>query len=384
MANTLTSLIPDIYAGINQVAREQVGFIPAVGRNSNGERAAVGESVRVPIAPVANVSDITPSNTVPNTTDQTVTNKAILITKSRTAEFGFVGEEQRGLNNGPGYSVIQANMVAEAVRALVNEVEADIFAEAYVNSSRAYGTGGTTPFASNLSDTAQIHKILADNGYLTDKQLVIDTTAGAGMRTLTNLTKANEAASDSMLRQGVLLDVHGFPIRESAAITLKSAGTGASYVTNLGSPLAVGATSIAIDTGSGTILAGDMVTFAGDSNKYVVASSTGGASVTNIVINEPGLRQTLADGVDVTVHRASSTFTPNIAFARNSIQLVTRAPEVPEEGDLADDRTVITDDFSGLAFEVSMYRMYRKVRYEIALAWGVKAIKPAGICTLLG
>ena len=45
---------------------------------------------------------------------------------------------------------------------------------------------------------------------------------------------------------------------------------------------------------------------------------------------------------------------------------------------------MITDDRSGLAFEVSIYGGYRKVRYEIALAWGVKNIKPQHTCLLLG
>lgn len=382
MANTLTDLIPDLYAAIDQVSRELVGFIPAVGRNSNGERAAVGESVRVPVTGAANVSNISPSMSVPEPTDQTVANQAIQITKSRSAEFGFVGESQRGLNNGPGYLSVQADMIAQAVRALVNEVEVDVFNEARVTASRAFGTGGTTPFASNLNDTAQMHKILADNGQLTDKQLVIDTTAGASMRTLTNLTKANEAGSDSMLRQGVLLDVHGFPIRESAGISLQSAGTGTGYLVNNGAGYSEGDTSIVVDGGAGTILAGDSITFAGDSNKYVV--TTGIAAPGTVVIAAPGLRQAVADNTAITVHRANSTFTPNVAFTRNSIQLVTRMPERPQEGDLALDVMSVTDDRSGLTFEVAMYPGHRKVRYEISLAWGVKTIKPEGVALLLG
>jgi hypothetical protein len=34
VSNTLTSLIPSIYAGLNVVAREMIGIIPAVTRNS--------------------------------------------------------------------------------------------------------------------------------------------------------------------------------------------------------------------------------------------------------------------------------------------------------------------------------------------------------------
>lgn len=380
MANTLTGLIPSLYQGLDIVSRELVGLVPAVTNNSSAERAAVNQTVRVPITGEANVADISPAMTVPEPTDQTVTNTDIVITKARAAEFGVLGEEQRGLNaNGAGWENIQAGMFAQAVRKLVNEVEADV-AATYIAGSRAYGTAGTTPFASDLSDTANLHKILADNGSpLMEKQLVIDTVAGAKMRNLTQLTKANEANSDSLLRQGVLLDVHGFAIRESAGIKSHTKGTGTSYVTD--GTASEGDVSIDVDTGSGTILAGDVVTFAGDANKYLVVSSTGGSSVTNIVIAAPGLRQDLADGVNVTVGNA---YTANMAFDRNAIQLVTRAPALPNGQDMAQDTMMLTDPRSGLTFEVRVYYGYRKVRYEVALAWGVKNIKPEHTAILLG
>lgn len=378
MANTLTGLIPSLYQGLDIVSRELVGLVPAVTSNSGAERAAVGQTVRVPITGVANVADISPAMTAPEPTDQTVTNTDIVITKARAAEFGVVGEEQRGLNaNGAGWENIQAGMFAQAVRKLVNEVEADL-AGTYIATSRAYGTAGTTPFASDLSDTANLHKILADNGSpLMEKQLVIDTTAGAKMRNLTQLTKANEANSDSLLRQGVLLDVHGFAIRESAQMKLHAKGTGTGYLSN--GTFAEGATVINVDTGSGTILAGDVVTFAGDPNKYIVA--VGAAAPGNITLAAPGLQQSLADGVAMTI---GNNYTANMAFDRNAIQLVTRAPALPNGQDMAQDSMMITDPRSGLTFEVRVYYGYRKVRYEVALAWGVKNIKPEHSVLLLG
>lgn len=378
MANTLNNLIPDLYAALDKVSREMVGFIPAVGRNSGAERASVGESVRVPVTPTANVADITPAMTTPNPTDQTISNVAIQITKARTAEFGYIGEEQRGLNNGPGYMSVQAQQILQAMRKLVNEVEADV-ASQYFAASRAYGTAGTAPFASDLSDTAQIHKILADNGApLTDKQLVLNTAAGAKFRTLTQLTKANENGSADILRNGVLMDVHGFAIRESAQIKAHTKGTGSGYLVNNGAGYSEGATSIAVDTGTGTIKAGDVVTFNGDTNKYVAASDLSGGVLT---LAAPGLRQAVANDVAITV---GNSYSANVAFDREAIQLVTRAPAMPMEGDMAIDRMTVTDPMSGLAFEVSIYPGYRKVRYEIALAWGVKVIKPEHTAILLG
>lgn len=379
MANTLTGLIPAAYAAMNVVSRELVGFIPAAARSGSMERAAVNQNVTIPIAPAANVSDNTPAMAVPEPTDQTIGNTTMTISKSRSAEFGYTGEEQRGLNNGgPGVLSIQAQQIAEGLRALTNEIETDLAAAAYKNASRAYGTAGTTPFASDLGDSAQIRKILDDNGApMSGRYNVMSTASGAAMRTLTQLTKANEAGEASMLRQGVLLDIHGIAHSESGQAVAHTKGTGASYILNDASS-AIGDTTIAVDTGSGTVLAGDVVTFAGDSNKYVVATALASGSFT---INEPGLRVALADNAAVTV---GASYTANVAFASSSLVLGARLPALPKEGDLADDRFAMVDPRSGLVFEMAIYKGYKKNRYEIGAAWGVKGLKSEHSALLLG
>ncbi len=376
---TITNLVPDLYNALDVVSRELVGFIPSVSSDMTFERAAVGQTVRSPVAPAASAGDITPGVTPPDDGDQTIGNVSMTITKARRVPIRWNGEQSLGLdNNGPGRANIMRDQFAQAMRTLCNEVEADI-AATHIAASRAYGTAGTTPFASTLGDAAQVRKILADNGApLGDVSLVMNTSAGAALRTLGQLSKANEAGTVALREQGILLNVYGMALRESAQTVTSTAGTGASYVTNTGSTYAVGTTTIAVDTGSGTVVAGDVVTFAGDANKYVVTSALSGGSLT---IAAPGLKQTLADGVAMTVVAAAAR---NMAFARSAIALATRAPALPTEGDSADDRMVITDPNSGLSFEVAMYKQYRQVQYEISLAWGVKAVKPEHMAILLG
>ena len=73
-----------------------------------------------------------------------------------------------------------------------------------------------------------------------------------------------------------------------------------------------------------------------------------------------------------------------MGFDRNAIQLVARPGSIPQEGDLAIDRMMITDPVSGLAFEIAVYPGYKKVRYEVGLAWGVKVTKPEHTMLLIG
>jgi len=385
MANTLTSLIPSMYAALDVVSRELVGAIPCATLDATVTRAAVGQTVLSFRSPAATATDITPGVTPPNDGDQTIGNTSITITKARRVPFRWNGEEELGLNNnGAGASAIRGDQIAQAIRTLVNEMELDVVNAARIASSRAYGTAGTTPFATDLSDPAQIRKILDDNGAPGDRCMVIDTTAGAKMRTLAQLTKANEAGTTMTLRDGELLNLHGFSVHESAGIGTVTAGTITGAVT--AGAAAIGATSITLTTGAAmavSLSAGDVVTFAGDTNKYVVATAvTIGASTTGtLTLAEPGLRKALAGSTAIT---AVGNYTGNIAFARSSLILATRAPALPMGGDLAVDRTIVTDPRSGISFEVAMYPQYRQMQYELSACWGVKGIKAAHSAILLG
>lgn len=377
MANTLTNLIPDTYAALDVVSRELVGFIPSVSRDATADRVALNQTVRAHQTRANSAGgDITAAMSLPSAADQTVDNVAVTITKARKFPFSWSGEEQYAVDQGPGILSVRQDQIAQAIRAAVNEIENDL-ADAAVQGSRAYGTAGTTPFASTLGDSAQIRKILDDNGApLSGRSLVINTTAGAALRTLSQLTKANEAGATMTLRDGELLNLHGFSIKESAQVNSGvTVGTGTSYVLN-GSH-AVGATSVVVKTGSGTILAGDIVTI--NSHKYVV--KTGVAAAGTIVIEAPGLQSAGTDGNTVTINAAS---TKNIALTQNSVLLATRLPIVPAEGDLAIESEVITDPRSGLSFELRVYPGYGMNLYEIRACWGVKVIKPEHIGVLLG
>ena len=377
--NTITGLVPDIYEALDVVSRELTGLIPAVTMNASAATAAVGQNIRVDKEPAGNVSDITPAMVVPDPTGQTSGYSDIVITKSRAAEFGFNGDAQLGLNSGAGYMNVRANKIAQAIRAITNEVEADL-AGLHTTFSRAYGGAGTTPFgtANDYTDASNVLKILKDNGApQSDNQLIVNTAAGANF--IGKQSAVNSAGTDSMLRQGVLLDLAGMPLRESAQVLTATAGSGTSYTSNTAG-YAVGATAITLITGSGTVLAGDVVTFAGDTNKYVV--ETGVAAPGVITLAAPGLRVALAaSAVAMTIVGTSAR---NMAFNRSALVLAARAPARPEEGDMADDVMIITDPRSGLSMEFAMYKGYRKVRYEVSLAWGVKNIKPEHSAILLG
>lgn len=378
MANVLTDLAADIYKAADVVGRELVGFIPAVTINAGSEQAAQGDTVRAHFTRASTVNtSATPSMTIPEGDDQTVDNKTLTLSQIASVRIPWTGEDMKHVNNGSGFETIYGDQIAQAFRGIVNAIETHVATVAYQGASRATGTAGTTPFASNHNIVNDARQILVDNGAPTDDlSLVMSTSAGTNFRNLSNLYKVNEAGTDRLARQGVLLDISGVAMRESAKVVSHTKGTGSSYLLN--GALAVGDTSITVDTGSGTILAGDVVTFAGTTDKYVVNTALSGGAFT---IGAPGSRAIEADNDAVTV---GNSYSANVMLHRKAVELAVRPLSKPNGGDAAVDEMIVQDPFSGLVFRISAYKGYNKAMFDITCLYQAKAWKPDFIANVLG
>lgn len=384
MANTLTGLIDYIYQSADVVSRELVGMIPSVYLNGEAEMAALNQDITYDVVPTMTAEDTTAGATPPALGDQAVGTGTMKLTKSRTVRFYWTGEDEAGL--GKKKTAIENNKFAQAFRTLANEIETDL-AALYKTASRAYGTAGTAPFgtAGDFSDAAQAVKILKDNGApLGDIQLVINTTAGAniiGKHARADILGGNVG---SLQQQGILMNIAGCRIRESAKIVDHTKGTGTSATTD-NAGYAVGSTSLTLaSAGTGTLLAGDVVTFAGDTaNKYVV--TTGDADVSGggtLVIGAPGIRVAMSAATKaITV---GNSYAANMCFDRSAIHLLARLPKTPAGGDQADDEFIMVDPVSGLPFRIALYRGYMANQIAIQIAWGVKTVKAEHVALLLG
>jgi hypothetical protein len=307
------------------------------------------------------------------------------ISKVRKVPFHWTGEDQ--LNLGGLYEGVKQNQFEQAFRVLVNEMEADLFTAAKTGSSRAYGTAGATPFgtAADLSDIANIRQILTDNGaWTSDMHLILSSASGTNIRSKqSSLFKVNEAGDAGLLREGRLGTLQGFGLHESSQISLHTKGTGTSYAVDLTAGYAIGSSTIHVDTGANTILAGDILTntkTGRDTNKYVVNTGFAGDGDGDIVLGKPGNRVAWVNNDPVAI---GSSYTGNFAIERNAVHLLTRLPQMPKEGSLGE-HEVVTDPFSGISFLVSTYPGYHEVIIEVSAAWGVKAVKSEAIATLLG
>lgn len=376
MANTLTALIPTLFSAAQEVSNEPFGVLASVTTNWNDKGVAKGDEVTVPVAPTRAASDFTPAASTTAGDDAVAASVKVKITQSKKVSWHLTGEQIRSLDNGGDSQEWARQMVLQGMRTLRNLAEADAAVAIKQGASRAYGTAGTNPFTSDINAIPEVRKILFDNGApMSDLQLCIDSTAGTVMRKLGIIQQAYQAGSEAERRSGDLLRQFGFRITESAGIQLHTKGTGASYVTS--GSTAVGVQDIALVTGTGTVLAGDVVTFAADStNKYVC--NVGVADPGTITIGRPGAKVTIATANALTV---GNNFTPNLAFERSAVVSVLRPPIIPENPTI---RQQLISDKTGLTYLLLDIAQYGMRTWELHLAYGTKVVQGEHVAILLG
>jgi len=388
MSNTLTisSLAENIFRARDRVARELTGFLGSVMVNTDTDGVSINGTVTSfrTARPTLNTS-YTPAMTIPAGDDQSVDSETMQLSQVANVKIPFTGENAKQLSNTAGQAVID-DMFAQAIRSAVNAIEAHVGTVAKNGASRAVGTAGTAPFASDHKIVNSARQILVDNGAPLDGQvsLVVNSLAGTNMRNLSNLYQVNTAGDQELLRRGVLQDISGIMIKESAGVASHAKGTAASSTTS-NAGFALGSTALALaSAGTGTLVAGDCVTFAGDTtNIYVV--KTGDTDVSDggtLTLNRPGIQVAMSAATKaITVGAA---YTANSVFHKSAIELAMRPPAQPFGGDAAVDRMTISDDKSPLVFEVALYKGYGMVMFDITVFYQAKVWKPEFVATILG
>ena len=351
----------------------------AVTRDSSAEAVAVGQKIEFPIVPAGQARDVVPGANVPDVSGDDIQKRTLEITKCRAADVIWTGNEQVSL--GGMYNRILEDQITERMRTLANEVEEDLLSVAVaegLNAGNGIGTSGTTPFGTDLTELTATLKKLQDNGAPTsDLQAVLNTSASMNLRNLKHLQSYADSGTTSLLRQGEIGQLMRFAIRESAGFKTHVKGTGSGYLVN--GAASQGDTEIAIDTGTGTFVKGDLVSFGSDTEKYVVAADVpNGGTVLKLVTP---LQKPVSDNAAITI---GDNYLASVAFPRSAIWLATRTVPVPQGGDKGTASRTISDPLSGLSFGVTLYPGYKQNQLEISLSWGVGIIKPKFVVPILG
>jgi hypothetical protein len=382
MANSLTEIIPRILArGLLHLRRTCV--LPRmVNLDYSTEAKEKGDTIDVTIASAVTASDVTPSNTPPAPGDSAPTKVQIQLNKWKHADFHLTDKQKNEIMREKSF---MPGQMSAALDALAGEVNADIFAK-YKGVYGAVGTAGTTPFGGASPDSAFPADIVNARKLLNkqlavrmDRRVVLDHDAYANALRLPAFRDASQSGDKEVVQDGAIGKKYGFPMwADDDQVPTHTAGTASGYLINNGAGYAIGTTTLVIDTGTGTWVEGDIVTFAGHAQQYAVQSGT----TTQLVLKR-GLVASVADNAAIT---KVATHVVNLAFQKDAFAFASRSlgDEKESEFERLAPMMSIGDPVSGLNLRLEVMRQYKQTVWDFDILWGAQLIRPEFAVRILG
>lgn len=386
MPNTVTQILPVLFSQGLLALREACVLPRLVNLDFDPAPANTGDTVNVMLPTAQTATDVTPGPTPVTPPDIAPVRVPITLNQWKKAGFHLTDKQRAEIANG-----LEVAQVSEAIRALANAVNASIFA-LYTKVYGMHGTAGTTPFGgTDLADASGVRKVL--NRQLapeTPRRMVLDVEADANLVRHPYIAATYARGGSETNRTGrygapvmgfeVFYDhqvpLHTSPAFSAGAVTVNGAHTIGAGSTDGGR---TGTVSIAKATNSHNLLAGDILTFAGDPQTYTVL-----ANVTLIVGNTtvsiaPALTTAKTGGEAVT---KVGTHRVNLAFHRDAIAFASRrlASASAEPGRWMS----VADPVSGLGLRLEVIRQNKQDYWEFDLLWGVELVRPEFAARLLG
>ena len=385
MANTITAYVPTIIARTIPILRETLAFITRVTTDFDTEFASIGNSLQIPVTAQLSASDITPSNTAPAMTDIAPTSVSLTLNKFKRAPFSVAETDLNQMMRNTDF--IPAHL-EEGARAIARQIEDDLFLQAK-NIPYYVGTAGTNPFASNLSVLAKAAKSMNDTLASDKRTMLLSNTSVYNANQLGNLLQAFQRGDAGTLNTTQLGMLQGFDCQRASRVPTFTAGTiTTGLIAKASTVQPIGTTAIvcttAASTGACALLAGDILTFSGDTQTYVVtANATQASASTDVTVNVyPGKKVALAGSETVTV---AATNEVNLGFDRGAFALGMRAPRNPENAlntvvPFADNGPGGT----GMVFALNYVPNYWAETLEIVALYGVTTLRPERAVRMAG
>lgn len=378
MANNLSAVIPRILAQGLMALRGATIMPRLVNTDYANEARSKGDTIDVPIPSAIQAQDVAPSNTAPATADTAPTKVQIPLDKWKEAPFYLTDKDMAESIRG-----IIPMQVSEAVKALGNAVNADLFA-LYKGVYGFAGTPGTTPFASDVSAATAVRKVLNKQlAPLDPRRMVLDPDAEANALGLRAFQDTSWRGDEGGIIQGQIGRKLGFDFFMDQAAPSHTAGTLSGTVTVNGAHTAGAKTvSIAVATGGSLSLKkGDIITIAGDSQTYAVAADATVAAASNgNVTLENGLATAKSGGEAVSLKASHAV---NLGFHRDAFALAVRPLEAEGNG-LGNLIQSAVDPVSGLALRLEVSREHKRTRWSFDILYGVKLVRPELAARLAG
>lgn len=365
--NTTTEVIPKLLAQ-GMLALRQMAVMPRyVNRGYEAIAGEQGSSIDIPIPSAITAVAVTPSYVPPDDAGFVPTKVSILLDQWWEAPFFLSDKDMLEVMNGT--IPMQAS---EAIKSLANKIDLLLIAKAESTFYSYSGVAGVTPFQNDLSEFLDADQQLNDALTPMDNRFVaISSRAKAAAMGLRQFTDASFRGDTAGMIKGEIGEKLGAFWFMDQNLTRHTSGTWTNVGTTTGTN-AAGQTTVNLTGGTGSIVAGDKITFSGaDTTVYNVASATGTAPTTALVLTQ-NLVTAKSSTETVTV---KASHRQNFLFHRDALALASRPFAGADPMGLGTFQSAV-DPVSGLALRLEVTRQHKRTRWSFDILCGVGAPRP--------
>lgn len=383
--NTLDALMMKILARGVVHLRGRLNMPRLVNSDMANEAAQPGSTIDVKIPVAQTATAVAPSNTPPNPDAATPTTVQVPLDQWYKTNFKLSDKDQKDINAQGDFLPMQTIESIDALAVNVNRYLMSLYKPIYGYT----GTAGTTPFGTpGVEDATLLRAVLNKQKCpKTMRRCVVDFDADAKMLALAAFSDAEKIASNQVKIEGEIGRKYGIDWYSDDDVPTHTAGTiTTGLIAKASTAQAVGDKTIvcttAASTGACALKEGDIITFAGDEQTYVLtADATQASAATDVTLAiEPGLKVALAGSEAVTV---KASHVVNLAFHPNAFAFAMRRLEdtVIGSGNLV---RAIRDPLTGIVLRLEISRQYKQTMWEFDVLYGAKLVRPELASRLAG
>ncbi len=375
MANTLTSIIDKILARGLSTLREQAVMPRLVNVDFNNEASQKGTTVDVPLPKSQTVADVSPSNTPIAAASKTPGLVQIAMSNWKQTDFHLTDKEMVEVDRNRHFLPMQSG---EAVKALANNIDIAIHTEL---GNRVYGFIGvaaSTAFDSVVTATDARKTLNNQLAPMGERSVVLDPDAEAKALALSAFSDLEKTGDRKVKIDGELGRKLGLDFFMSQNVQTHTSGSAtAGDGLQVATEAAVGVSTLLVKTSAGTAIfnLGDIFTFAGDTQTYVITTKVTATTASTSIAFDPALTTIASAGTILTV---KATHVMNLAFNRNAAAYVTRPLQAAVGGDVLGGSIVrsLSDNMTGLVLRLEVSRQHKRTAWEFDVLYGTKTLRP--------
>lgn len=379
MSNTITNILDKILAKGLVTLREAAVMPRLCNTDYQGDAAAQGNTIDVPIPKAQVVSSVVAAAANKAASNKTPGLVQIQLDQWKMTDFHLTDKEMSEIDRNRHFVPMQT---AEAARAIANTVDSFIHGK-YTGVYGWVGTSAVNPFSTVATSTGARKVLNNQLAPMSERRIVMNPNAEDQALQLPAYSDVEKTGDYAVKIEGEIGRKFGIDHFMSQNVTSHTTGTIVSA--QVASTTAAGSSTLGVNglTAGGTIVVGDVFTIAGDSQTYVAKTAhTLVSTVQQNVTIAPGLSQ-IASATSVI--QVKATHVVNLAFNRGAFAYVTRPIKSNLDALTAGNpMTELTDNMTGLTMRLEVVRQHKQNSFQFDVLYGGNLVRPEFAARIAG